>query len=96
MQTENTRAITDFLFIENDIKDLKTSDLVIILSNNNIKGITTLFDELFKKGIINQHSQIIISAYPRSLMRNGCGAARRRAFTAYSAIIINILYHIRI
>ena len=61
MQTENIRAITDFLFIENDIKDLKTSDLVIILSNNNIKGITTLFDELFKKGIINQHSQIIIS-----------------------------------
>lgn len=36
-ETENIKAITDFLFIENDFKELKYSDLVIILCNNNIK-----------------------------------------------------------
>ena len=60
-ETENIRAITNFLFIEDDFKKLNYSDLVIILCNNNINGIAKKVDDLFKNSIINDKSLIIIS-----------------------------------
>ena len=60
-ETENIRAITNFLFIEDDFKKLNHSDLVIILCNNNINGIAKKVDDLFKNNIINANSLIVIS-----------------------------------
>ena len=60
-ETENIKAITDFLFIEDDFKELKYSDLVIVLCNNNINGITKKVDDLFKNNIIDTNSLIVIS-----------------------------------
>ncbi len=60
-ETENIKAITNFLFIEDDTDKLKPSDLVIVLCNNNIDGIAKKIDELFRLKVINDKSQIIIS-----------------------------------
>jgi hypothetical protein len=60
-ESENIRAITNFLFIEDDIDDLKKSDLVIILCNNNINGIVSVFDRLYKNNIIDNGSLVVIS-----------------------------------
>lgn len=60
-ETENIRAITKFLFIEDDFDKLNYSDLVIILCNNNINGIAKKVDDLFKNKIINDKSLIVIS-----------------------------------
>ena len=60
-KTENIQAITDFLFIENDDTTLTVSDLVVILCNQNIKGIANKFDYLFKQRIINDNSKIVLS-----------------------------------
>ena len=60
-ETESIKAITDFLFIEDDIDKLKPADLVVVLCNNNIDGIAKKIDELFKLGVIHDKSQIIIS-----------------------------------
>lgn len=60
-ETENIKAITNFLFIEDDFNKLRMADLVIILCNNNINGIAEKVDSLFKKNIINRNSLIIIS-----------------------------------
>ena len=51
-ETENIRSITKFLFIEDAINDLKKSDLVIVLCNNNINGIASVIDRLYKNNII--------------------------------------------
>lgn len=59
--TENIQAITDFLFIENNINELNKANLLIILCNNNLKGITKSFDDLFKKEIIDKNTLIVIS-----------------------------------
>lgn len=59
--SENIKAITDFLFIENDFKDLKKSSLVVVLCNNNITGLAMKIDNLFKEGIINDDVKIILS-----------------------------------
>lgn len=60
-ETENIRALTRFLFIEDDIQKLKPTDLVIILCNDNVDGIAKKFDELFKQNIINNDSLVVIS-----------------------------------
>ena len=60
-ETENIRAITNFLFIADDIASLKPTDLVIILCNSNIDGIVALFDDLFKRQVINNQSTVVIS-----------------------------------
>ena len=62
-ETENIEAITKFLFIENEIGDLKKSDLLIVLCNNNIKGIAKLFDELYKRSIIEEKNVIMFIIY---------------------------------
>ena len=59
--TENLEAITKFLFIEEDIDTLKKSDLLIILCNNNLKGITNKFEELYKNGKIDDNTKVIVS-----------------------------------
>lgn len=61
MNNENIKAITEFLFIEDDIDSLKHSDLVIFLCNNNINGMASTFDNLYKKSIITSDSKIIFS-----------------------------------
>ena len=60
-ETENIKAITNFLFIEDELEKLKSSDLVIILCNNNITGIAEQFDRLFKNNVINNDSLFVIS-----------------------------------
>ena len=60
-KTENIEAITSFLFIEEDIDKLKKSDLLIILCNNNLKGIINKFDTLYKTEIIDDHTVVVIS-----------------------------------
>ena len=60
-KTENIEAITNFLFIEDDIDNLKKSDLLIIFCNNNLKGIAKLFDDLYDNNIIDDKTMIIIS-----------------------------------
>lgn len=60
-ETENIKAITNFLFIEDELEKLKSSDLVIILCNNNITGIAEQFDRLFKNNVINNDSLVVIS-----------------------------------
>ena len=60
-ETENIKAITDFLFIENDIDELKLADLVMVLCNDNIRGIAEVIDDLFKRNIIDDNSCIVIS-----------------------------------
>ena len=66
-KTENIEAITNFLFIEDDIDNLKKSDLLIILCNNNLKGITKQFDDLYKKNILDNHTTVVISGNRGSL-----------------------------
>ena len=60
-ESENIKAITDFLFIEDDIDNLNKSDLLIILCNNNLKGIAKMFDDLYKSSIIDDSTTTIIS-----------------------------------
>ena len=60
-ESENIRAITNFLFIEDDYVKLKYADLVIILCNSNIDAIAKKVDYLFKKKIIDNNSLIVIS-----------------------------------
>ncbi len=68
-KTENIEAISNFLFIEDDIKNLRKSDLLIILCNNNLKGITQLFDDLFKREVIDDNTLVVISGN-RGLLDN--------------------------
>jgi len=59
--TENIKAISDFLFIEDDIKSIKKSDLVIVLCNDSINDLANKIDYLFCNNIINDNTKIIIS-----------------------------------
>ncbi len=43
---KDIKAITDFLFIEDDINDIKKSDLVLVLCNDNIDKICELIDKV--------------------------------------------------
>ena len=60
-ETENIKAITNFLFIEDDFESLKFADLVIILCNNNINGIAKEFNNLYKSKLISDETTVIIS-----------------------------------
>lgn len=60
-QTENIEAITNFLFIEDDIKNIRKTDLLIILCNHDLKGITELFDDLYKRSVIDCNTTVVIS-----------------------------------
>ena len=65
--SESVKAITEFLFIEDDIKELKKSDLVLVLCNDNISGICSLINNLFINNIISKKSKIVISGATGSL-----------------------------
>ena len=55
---ENKKAITDFLFIGEEIGKLKLSDLVIVLGNDNIADIAECFDSIYKAGKRRQTRKI--------------------------------------
>lgn len=65
--SENVAAITNFLFIENEMNELRKIDLVLVLCNDNIVGIASLINKLFINGVIADHSKIIISGATGSL-----------------------------
>ena len=58
---DNIKAITDFLFIGENIEDLKPSDLIIILGNDNIEDIGLCFDQMYKQKKIKKNAKIILS-----------------------------------
>ncbi len=58
---ENIKAINDFLFIEDSIDEIKTSDLVIVLCNDSINDLSNKIDILFQNKIITDNTRIIIS-----------------------------------
>ena len=58
---ENKKAISEFLFIGEEIENLKSSDLVIVLGNDNISDIAKCFDSIYKAGKINKKTKIILS-----------------------------------
>lgn len=60
-------AITQFLFIGSEKKDLKPSDLVIVLGNEFIDGTVCEINDLFLKGIIREDATIILSGATGSL-----------------------------
>ena len=53
------KAITDFLFIEDELEDIKKSDLVLVLCNDSIKDICEKIHYLIEKG--KASGKIIIS-----------------------------------
>lgn len=59
--SKSISAISEFLFIENDIEQLKYSDLVIVLGNDFIEGTIRSVSELYNNGIITDSSRIILS-----------------------------------
>lgn len=61
MVSENIKAISDFLFIENDFDEIKKANLVVVLCNNNISGLAELIDKLFKSQKIDNSTKIILS-----------------------------------
>lgn len=60
-------AITKFLFIGSEKKDLKPSDLVIVLGNEFIDGTILEINDMFQKGIIKENAKIILSGAAGSL-----------------------------
>lgn len=77
MNNENIKAITDFLFIEDDIDSLKRSDLVLFLCNNNINGMALVFDQLYKKHVIDDNTKIIFSGDTGSLDKGEVSESKR-------------------
>lgn len=67
---ENIKAITEFLFIEEDINAIKKSDLLIILCNNAVKELAEAYDKLYEKEIIGKETDVIISGNCGSLDQN--------------------------
>ncbi len=65
--TESIKAITDFLFIEDNIEEIKRSDLLIVLCNNMMSDMANKIDYLFKSNKINEDTKIIISGANGSL-----------------------------
>lgn len=60
-------AITQFLFIGSEKKDLEPSDLVIVLGNELIDGTIHEINDMFLKGIIRENATIILSGATGSL-----------------------------
>ena len=60
-------AITQFLFIGSEKKDLKPSDLVIVLGNEFIDGTVCELNDMVLKGIIREDATIILSGATGSL-----------------------------
>ena len=60
-------AITQFLFIGSEKKDLKPSDLVLVLGNEFIDGTVNEINDMFLKGIIRKDAMIILSGATGSL-----------------------------
>ena len=60
-------AITQFLFVGGEKKDLKPSDLVIVLGNEFIDGTVCELNDMFLKGIIREDATIILSGATGSL-----------------------------
>ena len=59
--SENIKAITDFIFIENNIDEITESKLVVVLCNNSIDDLAFKIDRLFKDGKVSHNSKIILS-----------------------------------
>ena len=59
--TESIKAITDFLFIEDNIEEIKRSDLLIVLCNNMMSDMANKIDYLFKNNKIDSDTKIILS-----------------------------------
>ena len=53
------KAITDFLFIEDELENIRKSDLVLVLCNDSIKDICEKIHYLIEKGKVS--GKIIIS-----------------------------------
>lgn len=68
--TENIKAITEFLFIEQDITELEKANIVLVLCNDNIGGIAQKIHELFCAHLIDQTTTIIISGATGSLNKD--------------------------
>ena len=59
--TESIKAITDFLFIEDNIDEITKSDLLIVLCNNMMSDMANKIDYLFKNNKIDENTKIILS-----------------------------------
>jgi len=58
---ENIKAITNFLFIEDDLKSIRLSDLVIVLCNQNIEGLAKSIEKLFVNNKLAENAKIILT-----------------------------------
>lgn len=65
------------MFIEDDIDSLKRSDLVLFLCNNNINGMALVFDQLYKKHVIDDNTKIIFSGDTGSLDKGEVSESKR-------------------
>ena len=61
MVSENIKAITDFVFIENTFDEIKKSDLVIVLCNNSIGDLAKVIDRLYKDNKIDKKTKVVLS-----------------------------------
>ena len=61
MVSENIKAITDFVFIENTFDEIKKSDLVIVLCNNSIGNLAKVIDRLYKDNKIDKKTKVVLS-----------------------------------
>ena len=59
--SKTIQAITEFLFIEQSVEELKPSDLVLVLGNDFIDGTAKEICGLHQAGIIAPHAKIILS-----------------------------------
>ncbi len=59
--SETIKAITEFLFIEQRMENLKSSELVLVLGNDFIDGTAEQIYNLYHSGSIAPHAKIILS-----------------------------------
>lgn len=59
--SQSIKAITEFLFIGADEDDIVSSDLVIVLGNDDIQGTIKALSGLMKKNLIKENADIILT-----------------------------------
>ena len=59
--SQSIKAITEFLFIGADEDDIVSSDLVIVLGNDDIQGTIKALSELMKKKLVKENADIILT-----------------------------------
>lgn len=65
--SKTIEAITNFLFIEEEIDSIKQSDLVLVLGNDMIDGTMEEVHKLFSLGKIKSNAKVILSGATGSL-----------------------------